>query len=387
MLPTAAQQYADTVGTASLREWLESYIEDEHAPPPLDCGRDLIVTVGSQDALSKTIEMLCDRGDPVLLEDPSYPGAIGPLQAAGCALAGVPVDTEGMVPSELERTLSEWAEGPKPRVLYLIPHGQNPSGSTMPMQRKEEIYAVAARHSLLIIEDDPYYALQYGDASNGSFASIDVDGRVLRLDSFSKVLGGGMRLGWASGPAPLIERLMLAQQVSTMQASTMSMTLAARLLHSWGLDKYRAHVREVRDFYAERRSFMQKCAEKHLTGLASWSAPSAGMFFCEIATATRWLSPPMLTRVLLVGFDLSPSGVSDSAPVILERCREQKVLLAPGNAFATRPGPSPFARAAFSIASDEVIDEALARLGAVLREVKAESENGVEATESITNEQ
>ena len=95
----------------------------------------------------------------------------------------------------------------------------------------------------------------------------------------------------------------------------------------------------------------------------------------------------MLTRVLLVGFDLSPSGVSDSAPVILERCREQKVLLAPGNAFATRPGPSPFARAAFSIASDEVIDEALARLGAVLREVKAESENGVEATESITNEQ
>ena len=243
--------------------------------------------MGSQDALAKTIEMLCDRGDPVLLEDPSYPGAIGPLQAAGCALAGVPVDTEGMVPSELERTLSEWVEGPKPRVLYLIPHGQNPSGSTMPMQRKEEIYAVAARHSLLIIEDDPYYALQYGDGSNGSFASIDVDGRVLRLDSFSKVLGSGMRLGWASGPAPLIERLMLAQQVSTMQASTMSMTLAARLLHSWGVEKYRAHVREVRDFYAERRSFMQKCAEKHLTGLASWSAPSAGMFFCEMATATR----------------------------------------------------------------------------------------------------
>ena len=193
----AAQQYADTLGIAPLREFLEEYMADEHAPPALECGRDHIVTVGSQDALAKSIEMLCDPGDAVMIESPSYPGAIGPLRAVGCTLIGVPVDEFGIVPELLDAAVRDSPR--KPRVLYLIPHGQNPSGSTMPMARKREVYEIARKHSLLIIEDDPYYALQFGEEAaeadaeeeepSGSFYAIDVDGRVLRLDSFSKVLG------------------------------------------------------------------------------------------------------------------------------------------------------------------------------------------------------
>ena len=351
-----AQQYADTMGTAPLRAFIAEYMADEHAPPALDCGRDLIVTAGSQDALAKSIEMLCDRGDAVLIESPSYPGAIGPLRAAGVELVGVPVDEHGIVPAALDAAVLSCPQ--RPRVLYLIPHGQNPSGSTMPIARKREVYELARKHSLLIMEDDPYYALQFGDDAadgpNRSFYSIDTDGRVLRFDSFSKVLGSGVRLGWASGPSPLIEQLKLHQQNSTMQASTLSMTLAARLLQSWGLARYHEQLNTVKEFYRSRREVMRQAAERHLAGLATWKVPSAGMFF--------W-------------FDLSPSGVTDSAPLILEKARDAKVLLAPGSAFATTGGPSSFARAAFSIASDGVIDEALRRLAAVLRIAKAENES------------
>ena len=352
----AAQQYADTVGTGPLRAFIAEYMADEHAPPTLDCGRDLIVTAGSQDALAKSIEMLCNRGDAVLIESPSYPGAIGPLRAAGVELVGVPVDEHGIVPAALDAAVLSCQQ--RPRMLYLIPHGQNPSGLTMPLVRKREVYELARKHALLIIEDDPYYALQFGDDAadepNRSFYSIDTDGRVLRLDSFSKVLGSGVRLGWASGPTPLIEQLKLHQQTSTMQASTLSMTLASRLLQSWGLPRYHEQLNAVKEFYRSRREVMRQAAEEHLTGLATWKVPSGGMFF--------W-------------FDLSPSGVTDSAPLILEKARDAKVLLAPGSAFATTGGPSSFARAAFSIASDEVIDEALRRLAAVLRITKAENES------------
>ncbi len=361
----AAQQYADTLGIAPLRAFLEEFMADEHAPPVLECGRDHIVTAGSQDALTKSIEMLCDRNDAVMIESPSYPGAIGPLRAAGVELVGVPVDEFGIVPEALDAAVLTCPQ--KPRVLYLIPHGQNPSGSTMPISRKREVYAVARRHSLLIIEDDPYYALQFSDDAadepNRSFYSIDVDGRVLRLDSFSKVLGSGMRLGWASGPSPLIEQLKLHQQTSTMQASTLSMTLAARLLQSWGLARYHEQMKTVNAFYRSRRDVMQNAAEKHLTGLATWKVPSAGMFF--------W-------------FDLSPSGVTDSAPLILDKARDALVLLAPGSAFATTEGPSTFARAAFSIANDEVINEALRRFATVLREAQVQNKHEPSAAPAIS---
>jgi DNA-binding transcriptional MocR family regulator len=138
-----AIQYADTIGTKDLRDFLGPMMADEHTPPPLEGasgeewgaegGRDFIVTIGSQDALAKTLEMLCERGDTVLTESPSYPGALGPLKAAGVRLVGIPVDEQGLVPELLEATMVERkaAGQPLPKVVYLIPHGQNPSGSTM----------------------------------------------------------------------------------------------------------------------------------------------------------------------------------------------------------------------------------------------------------------
>ena len=200
---------------------------------------------------------------------------------------------------------------------------------------------------------DPYHHLLLDGVSSdlGSFYQLDVDGRVLRLDSFSKVLGGGLRLGWVSGPQILVERLRLHQQSTTMQASTLSMTLAAKLLTGWGIEGYERHVKKVQAFYRGRRDVTQAAAAKHLTGLASWKPPVAGMFF--------W-------------FDLGPSGVVDSRLLITEKCRDKKVLLAPGSAFSVEDGGvSRFARASFSVAEPEVIEEAFKRLAEVLVEFKA----------------
>ena len=353
----AAVQYDDTVGTALLREWIGMYMEDEHAPPTIAAGRDFMVTIGSQDALAKAVEMLCGPEGTILTESPSYPGAIGPIRSCGTSIIGVEIDEHGITPGSLQTAIAGAAASgqPTPKVLYLIPHGQNPSGSSMPLWRKKEVYQACREHSLLLIEDDPYHHLQLeGDAAEfGSFYQLDVDGRVLRLDSFSKVLGGGLRLGWVSGPTPLVERMRLHQQSTTMQASTLSMTLAARLLTEWGLDGYRQHIEKVQAFYRSRRDVMAAAAAKHLSGLALWKPPVAGMFF--------W-------------FDLAPSGVVDSSPLILEKCRDKKVLLAPGQAFsvATDGTPSRFARASFSVAEPEAIEEAFSRLAQVLEEFKLE---------------
>lgn len=206
-LMEAALQYGPTIGMTPLVQWLRNLQEREHSPPLPDW--QVIVTTGSQDAIAKTWDMLITRGDSLLLEEPSYPGAMAVLRPLGPNLIGVPTDKEGMVPEALAEILANWEQlHPtlrKPKLLYTVPTGHNPSGSTIPVARREVIYRIAQSHNLLIIEDDPYFFLQL-DGPIGpegirrppkSFMSMDVDGRVLRFDSLSKVISAGLRLGFA----------------------------------------------------------------------------------------------------------------------------------------------------------------------------------------------
>ena len=192
-----------------------------------------------------------------------------------------------------------------------------------------------------------------GDGDGGalrSFLSLDSeagDGRVLRFDSLSKVLSSGVRVGWLSGAPAFVERVSLHQQVAALHSSGLSQAVVVALLEAWSHDGWEAHVLQVQAFYRRRRDAMEASARRHLAGLARWSAPEAGMFF--------WL-------------DLSPSGCTDSLRLIMEECRDAKVLLVPGASFAVDTNAtSSFVRAAFSTASEEEIDEGLARLAAVLR--------------------
>eukprot|EP00996_Jenningsia_fusiforme_P000312 NODE_1262_length_1612_cov_31.721689_g1127_i0.p1 GENE.NODE_1262_length_1612_cov_31.721689_g1127_i0~~NODE_1262_length_1612_cov_31.721689_g1127_i0.p1 ORF type:complete len:183 (-),score=35.14 NODE_1262_length_1612_cov_31.721689_g1127_i0:102-650(-) len=173
---------------------------------------------------------------------------------------------------------------------------------------------------------------------------MDTEGRVLRLDSVSKVVSSGMRTGWVTGPAPLINQVQLDLQASCMHSSGVSQVMLLAMLEHFGDEGWMNHVRKVQDFYREkRRAFLEMC-DKHLTGLAEWHSPSAGMF---------------------VWFRLI--GIEDSSKLISEKAKDEKVLLVPGEAFLPGQGVSNYVRASYSLATASEMEEGLRRLAALLR--------------------
>ena len=232
----ASLQYSPTLGLPPLLAHLQALQEAEHGVS--DRQVSLCVTTGSADALSKAFDALLDEGDALLVESPTYSGSLAYLQPIGCQLVGVRCDAGGLDPSHLEEVLAGWDEGRnegrrRPRVLYTIPTGGNPTGASLSLARRQRIYDVARTYDLLLLEDDPYHWLQFSAARRPSLLSLDRDGRVLRFDSFSKLLASGLRLGWATGPPALIERLELHGQASNLQTCGLAQGLVAALLDAW----------------------------------------------------------------------------------------------------------------------------------------------------------
>jgi kynurenine/2-aminoadipate aminotransferase len=350
-------QYSPTGGLPRLVKHLQALQLQEHNPPSGQA--KLCVTTGCQDALSKAFDMLLDVGDSILVENPTYSGSLAYLKPLGAKLVGVPTQAGCLDSKALRRILTEWSvttDGAMPKVLYTIPTGSNPSGGSLSEAQKAEIYAVAQEFDLIILEDDPYHFLQFlkqGESRTRSFFSMDVDGRVIRFDSFSKLLSSGMRVGFATGPTPLIERLELHSQSTVLHSAGLPQALVASLFDHWAAENdgnsyigFVKHVHGIAEFYRERSDFFFECAAKHLTGLATWTPPRAGMF--------AWFK-------LL--------GVKDSWPLIKEKAVSKKVILVPGQSFTVPDTePSPYVRAAFSTASFEDMEEALRRFAEVLRE-------------------
>ena len=360
---TAALQYSASTGLPPLTERLINMQRAEHAPPAAAYGADggglkVHVATGSQDILVKAFEMLLTPESALLVEEPTYSGSLAFLQPYGPRLVGVATDGGGLVPASLRAALErEGRTAPgRPRVLYTIPVGANPTGGSLTLARKREIYALAREYDLLVLEDDPYYFLQFGDGPRvPSLLSMDDDGRVLRFDSLSKLLSSGLRVGFASGPAPLVDRLELHTQATSLHTSGVSQALVLALLRHWGagesvtggLGGFDAHVRSVARFYETQCDAFLSSAETHLAGLAEWTRPSAGMF--------SWIK-------LL-------NGIEDSDALVMERAIGKKVLLVPGTSFMPVAGTAtPCVRASFSTATPEQIDEALKRLAALIRE-------------------
>eukprot|EP00445_Apocalathium_hangoei_P012666 CAMPEP_0203882598 /NCGR_PEP_ID=MMETSP0359-20131031/26793_1 /ASSEMBLY_ACC=CAM_ASM_000338 /TAXON_ID=268821 /ORGANISM="Scrippsiella Hangoei, Strain SHTV-5" /LENGTH=479 /DNA_ID=CAMNT_0050802661 /DNA_START=12 /DNA_END=1451 /DNA_ORIENTATION=+ len=363
-LMCVAMQYGPTSGIPEMMAWARDLQQREHAPPRPSDEWDIAFTTGSQDAISKTCEMLLTRGDSILVEEPCYPGTLAVVKPLGVNIVGLRTDARGLIPEALAEVMGDWerrhGDIRRPRVLYTIPTGHNPSGATISADRRRAIYELAQRFDLLILEDDPYYFLQLDGPDDApgsvrkpppSFLSMDVDGRVMRFDSLSKVLSSGFRVGFATGPKPLVQRLVLHMQTAALCTSGMSQACAYALLRQWGQDGWASHVAEVQALYRRRRDHFVACAERHLQGLAEWSVPEAGMFV--------WMK-------LL--------GVADSKALIEGPAREEKVLLVPGQYFSARPTePSAFVRASFSTASDADVDEALRRLAVLLRKHSGEA--------------
>ncbi|PIA12934.1 PLP-dependent transferase, partial [Coemansia reversa NRRL 1564] len=287
-------QYNDGRGMGSYCRFLRKHTQMAHCPLYADW--DVIASCGSTDAIGKVFSLFCQPGDSIIVEQWSFPGALSNLSTSGVKPVAVAMDSEGMLPEELDSVCTSWT-GERPlRAMYIVPTGQNPTGATMSLARRNAIYTVAQKHNLAIIEDDPYYFLQlgplateqgnmYNQPQSGkqelvpSLLSLDVDGRVIRLDSFSKILAPNLRCGWITAPTYLLDRLQILNESSILQPSGLTQGVLAKMLsETWGLEGWSAHLRDLRAEYTQRRNLFVQLARKHLCGLVEFDVPTAGMF-------------------------------------------------------------------------------------------------------------
>lgn len=214
-----ALQYSPSKGIPALHSWIRRFHDSVHHIPYSEW--DLCISTGSQDLITRTFDTILEDGDSIIIEAPTYSGTLSFLKSRDIEILSVDMDSEGMIPEKLEELLdsrkSKLSHKSPPKLLYTIPIGQNPSGTSYSLHRKQRIYDIACKHNMLLFEDDPYYFLDFDHMDPlqpraVSFQSMDVDGRVIRSDSFSKVLSSGLRMGYLSGHSTLIRNIELNLQ-------------------------------------------------------------------------------------------------------------------------------------------------------------------------------
>ncbi|XP_076668048.1 kynurenine/alpha-aminoadipate aminotransferase, mitochondrial [Andrena cerasifolii] len=342
----AALQYIPTQGYPPLLQSLREFQRRAHAPPLWE-SRDIVIVSGAQDGLSKTLETIIGPGDPLLIHDPFYPGVEVVVAPYKAELIPIPQDEHGVVPEILRETLrTRQLSGKKmPKIMYINATGTNPTGVIIPLERRKEIYRIACEYNFLILDDDPYHFMHFDEEEPKSFLSLDTEGRVIRLDSFSKVISSGLRLGFITAAAPLIASIELHLQSSHLHAPTLSQVIMYKLIKAWGYEGLMSHFMGIRCFYKRRRDTIAVLAEKHLSGLADFTVPQGGFFL--------WIKV---------------RGIKDTWRMIMQRGVAEGVIMAPGAAFTRDPSkPCNAVRASFAKASYEEMDLALERLAHLIR--------------------
>lgn len=328
--PARALQYSTTEGEPALRDALAARSTVRGLPTGTD---DLLVTTGSQQALSLLATALLEPGDTVLVESPCYLAALQAFGFAGARIVPVPGDEHGVDPVALE----ELVVRERPKLLYTVPTFQNPTGRTLPAERRAAVAAVAARRGLWIVEDDPYGELRYdGDRVPWIAAHPGAEDRTVLLGSFSKVMAPGLRLGWLRAPGELRRACAVAKQAADLHTPTVNQLAAARYLVDNDLD---AHVARVAGVYRDRRDAMLSGLAGALPEGSVWNRPEGGMFL--------WARLP------------EPYDTTALLPQVVR----QNVAYVPGAPFYAGTPDRTTLRLCFVTQTPEEIGEGLRRLG------------------------
>ncbi|MDT0460530.1 PLP-dependent aminotransferase family protein [Streptomyces sp. DSM 41527] len=327
--PMRALQYSTSEGDPALRAAVAARTTARGLPTDPD---DLLVTTGSQQGLTLLATALLEPGDVVLVEDPCYLAALQTFSFAGARVVPVPTDDEGIDPAALDEITAR----ERPKLLYLVPTFQNPTGRTLSAERRAAVAGVAARRGLWIAEDDPYGELRFEGEPVPWVASFPgAEDRTALLGSFSKVMAPGLRLGTVRAPAALRRACVIAKQAADLHTSTVDQAAAARYLAVADLD---AHLRRVRDAYRARRDALVDGLSTALPGGSRWNRPAGGMFV--------WATLPE-------GYD---------ATALLPGVVRHDVAYVPGAPFFAGPPDATAIRLSFVTHSPEEIREGLGRL-------------------------
>ena len=275
-----ALQYGTTNGVAELREELVRFMGKVGIK--VEGPEDVLITVGSQEALDIIGRVFINPGDYVITESPTYLAALQAFRIYGPRIIGIPMDEEGMRVDVLEDTLRKLSNEGRVKFIYVIPTGQNPTGITMSMERRRALLDLASKYDVLIVEDDPYGYIYFGDGEPPSrLKAMDSEGRVIYLSTFSKIAAPGLRLGWVAASREVIRWFELAKQSIDLHTSTLNQYIAAELLRRGIIER---NIPRIREIYRTKRDLMLQALSQYMPEGVSWTKPSAGMFI--------WLTVP-----------------------------------------------------------------------------------------------
>lgn len=331
-----ALQYGTTEGVTRLREQIAARMKAKNNIET-DAAH-ILMTSGSQEGLAFSAQVFLNKGDVVLLESPSYLGAINAFKTCEPDFIDIPTDSEGMLMDELERVLETTTNV---KMIYVIPDFQNPSGKTWSLERRKQFMEIVNKYEIPVIEDNPYGELRFEGEALPALKSLDTKGLVVYLGTFSKILAPGLRLGWICAEEKILAKYNFIKQAYSLQAPTLSMLVASKWIDMYDLD---AHVEKIKECYKNRKNTMIAIMKKELPDSCKFTDPQGGLF--------TWIELP----------------AHMNAKALSMKCLEQKVAFVTGTGFYPNGGHENTLRLNYSNMPEEKIVEGMTKLCAIIKE-------------------
>lgn len=337
--PIDALQYGVSEGYQPLREKMAQWMKErENINASAD---EVLIVSGATQIMDLVTKVLCNEGDTVICEEPSFIGSLNCFRSYGCKLKGVPVEADGMNMEALEEAIKTT---PNTKFIYTIPNFQNPSGTTMSLEKRRKMYELAKKYGVIILEDNPYGELRVAGTAVPTLKSMDTEDIVVYAGSFSKILSPGLRVAYCIAPKPILAKMTVGKQASDVHTAMLNQLIVYEWLTKYDVAK---HIEKIRNIYRKKLDLICNCIDKELGSFVEYVRPEGGLFV--------WCKLPDDVDML----DFCKRGV------------EKKVAVVPGNAFLTDDAVEcHYIRLNFSTPSDEAIKEGLARLGQVAADIK-----------------
>lgn len=331
-----ALQYGLTEGWAPLRQQIAERLEKKNGIKT--DAEHVLITAGSQQGLDFVAKLMLNPGDVVLLESPSYLGAITAFRPYQARFVEVPTDEQGMVMEDLDRIL---ASTPNVKFIYTIPDFQNPSGRCWSLERRKQFMEIIGRYGVPAIEDNPYGDLRFRGKSLPTLKSMDQDELIIYLGTFSKILAPGLRIGWTVAGTEITEKLNLITQAAVLQSATINGMIVSKFLEMYDIE---AHIARILPVYRHRAELMVKTMRECFPEEAKFTDPEGGLF--------TWVELPdyINTREVAV------------------RALEKGVAVVPGDSFYSYGQTKNCMRLNFSNSTDEALIDGVHRLADTIKE-------------------
>lgn len=337
--PVDALQYGVSEGYQPLRDTIADWIKNKENIGTTD--DTVLILSGATQVMDLVTKVLCNEGDTVICEEPSFIGSLNCFRSYGCRLKGVPVEADGMDMDALEKALDETD---KVKFIYTIPNFQNPSGATMSLEKRQRLYSLAKKHNVIVLEDNPYGDLRVTGENVPTIKSMDTEGIVIYAGSFSKILAPGLRVAYCCGPKQILAKMTVGKQASDVHTPCLNQMIVNEWFKNYDVD---AHIAKIQGIYRKRLNLMCDAIDRELGDFVEYVRPEGGLFI--------WCKLPDYVNML----------------EFVKKAVDKKVAVVPGNAFLTNDkADTQYIRLNFSTPTEEGIVKGIQILGEIAKDYK-----------------